>query len=186
MSPRVVPQPSPAARRQRGVSLVESAIVLGVIAVVVGTVAPSFDQLRQRRQIEGAAMQLETDLHYARSLAVAHNQTLRMSFGNANGATCYVVHTGAAGACTCGPAGIPLCNAGAQVLRGVQFPSDGGPAVVSNTRSMTFDPVRGTVTPTATVRVLARNGEAVHQVVNVMGRVRSCTPSAQLPGYRRC
>jgi len=49
-----------------------------------------------------------------------------------------------------------------------------------------FDPVRGTSTPTATVQLSARNGTAIHQVMNIMGRVRSCSPAAAVSGYRRC
>jgi type IV fimbrial biogenesis protein FimT len=51
---------------------------------------------------------------------------------------------------------------------------------------MAFDPLHGTATPTATWRVIARDGRAIHHVVNVMGRVRSCSPDAAVPGHRAC
>ena len=40
--------------------------------------------------------------------------------------------------------------------------------------------------PTGTLRVLGSQGRAVHHVINVMGRVRSCTPLGAMPGYRAC
>jgi type IV fimbrial biogenesis protein FimT len=46
--------------------------------------------------------------------------------------------------------------------------------------------VRGTVTPTGTVTVTTRDGRALKQTVNIMGRVRSCAPAPGLPGYRTC
>jgi type IV fimbrial biogenesis protein FimT len=99
-------------------------------------------------------------------------------------ASCYVVHTGAAGDCDCSAAGAPVCAPAVEVLRVVRYDSETPLRMQSNSASIAFDPLQGTVTPTATVRVTARNGEAIHQIVNIMGRVRSCSPT--LPGYKPC
>jgi type IV fimbrial biogenesis protein FimT len=72
------------------------------------------------------------------------------------------------------------------VHRVVHFAADSGVAVAANVRSLVFEPTRGTVTPTATLRVEGARA-AVHQVVNIMGRIRSCTPdAAAMPGYKAC
>jgi type IV fimbrial biogenesis protein FimT len=71
-------------------------------------------------------------------------------------------------------------------LHAVSFAAQGPVQVRSTTRSLTFDPVRGTVTPTATLRVEARDGRAIHQVVNLLGRVRSCSPLGRDAGERTC
>lgn len=173
-------------RWQSGVTLIESAITASVAGVVVGMVAPGFEQLRERHHLENAAAQLETDLLHSRSLAVLRNQGVRVSFETGAGASCYVVHTGAAGDCSCTDGETAVCKAGSEALRSVRFAA-GVPLVVSsNSRSILFDPVKGTVTPTATVKLQATSGAAIHQVVNIMGRVRSCTPAAGLAGYKRC
>lgn len=174
------------ASRQRGVTLIEAAVVLSVTAILIGLTIPSFEPARQRRHLEGAALLLETDVHHARSAAVARNQTVRMSFDQVEGAGCYVVHTGSANACTCDAHGEAVCIAGAEALRAVRLDGTRAPALHANVRSMAFDPVRGTVTPTATLRLVSPGGETIHQVVNVMGRVRSCSPTPALPGYRTC
>jgi type IV fimbrial biogenesis protein FimT len=44
--------------------------------------------------------------------------------------------------------------------------------------------VKGTVTPTASIQLRSAAGQ-LRQVVNVMGRVRTCTPDG-VPGYRAC
>jgi type IV fimbrial biogenesis protein FimT len=49
-----------------------------------------------------------------------------------------------------------------------------------------FDPMHGTSTPTGTVRVVGAGGHEVRHVINVMGRVRTCSPAPALPGYRAC
>lgn len=173
-------------RSQLGITLIETSVVTSLVAVVTGLAVPKFDELRQRKQLEGAAVQLETDVHHARMLAVARNAPLRISFETGSGASCYVIHSGAAGDCRCTGDGIAQCQGDAEAEKVVRFDPDAGLSVKSNTRSVLFDPMRGTSSPTATVQLQARDGRAIHQVVNIMGRVRSCSPAAAVPGYRRC
>ncbi|HOM13830.1 MAG TPA: GspH/FimT family pseudopilin [Rubrivivax sp.] len=175
-----------ARRAQAGVTLIETTTVGAVLAVLTGLAAPSFDQSIQRRHLEGAATQLETDIHHARMLAVARNAPLRISFESGAAGSCYVIHSGAANACGCAADGSAVCSGSAQAERSVFFPAGGVLSLKSNSRSVLFDPAKGTSTPTATMRVQARNGAAIHQVMNVMGRVRSCSPEPALSGYRRC
>lgn len=171
-------------RRQAGLTLVETATVSAVVAVVAGTAVPGFERALQKHRLEGAAAQLETDIHYARSLAVALNTPLRISFDNA--AACYVIHTGAAQQCSCAADGSASCQDGAQAQRSVAVGGPGALALKANVRSVLLDPVRGTSTPTATVRLESPQGLAIHQVLNIMGRVRSCSPSGAVGGYARC
>jgi type IV fimbrial biogenesis protein FimT len=176
--------PLPLTRRQRGLTLIESCIVLVIVAVVLGFTMPSFQQARERRHVEGASAQLRTDIAHARSTAVARNQNVRIGFGAA--AACYVVHTGAAGDCTCTANGSARCSADAELLQHVVIDSSSSVSLTSNSASMLFDGSLGTVTPTGTVKVVGRNGAAIHLVVSVMGRVRACAPAPGLPGYAAC
>jgi len=177
----------PATRRaQAGITLVETTVVTSVLAILTGLAAPSFDGAIQRRHLEGAAAQLETDIHYTRMLAVARNAPLRISFESTAGGSCYVIHTGAANQCGCAADGSAVCQGDAQAERSVRFEAGGAVSLRSNARSVLLDPVKGTSTPTATMQLTARNGVAIHQVMNIMGRVRSCSPAPALSGYRRC
>lgn len=173
----------------RGFTAVEALIVASVGSVAIGAALPGLELSRERRHVEGAASQFETDVAMARSLAVAQNRALRISFQGDAANGCYVVHTGAADACRCGDApGAPaVCSGDAESLR-TTVVRDGGPvALSSNVRSMLFDPVRGTVSPTGTVRVAGAGGAvALHQVVNIMGRVRTCSAGTAISGYRAC
>lgn len=168
---------------QFGMTLIESSIVLSIAAVVVGMAAPSFEAARERRQLEGVAAQLETDVMFTRSLAVARNQSLRLSFVTE---TCYVVHAGDIADCRCGADGQARCAGDVEPLRVVQLGADARVTLQSNSASMLFDATRGTVTPTATVQVRAASGATIRNIVNIMGRVRSCAPAPGLPGYASC
>ncbi len=178
--------PTASRRSQAGITLVETTVVSSVLAVLTGLAVPSFDSSIQRRHLEGAATQLETDIHHARMLAVARNAPLRMSFESGVGGSCYVIHTGAANQCTCAADGSPVCQGEAVAERAVRFEPGGPVGLRSNSRSVLFDPTKGTSSPTATVQLQARNGSAIHQVMNIMGRVRSCSPAPAISGYRRC
>jgi type IV fimbrial biogenesis protein FimT len=175
-----------AGRCARGLTLIESAVTLAVVAIVAGMALPSFEQARERRHLEGVAAQLETDIQWARSLAVARNEVVRMTFVAGDEAVCYMLHTGGTSECQCTDDGGAACPSGSEVLRSVRLGSEVPVTLQSNARSLGFDPVKGTVTPTAPVRVRGSGGAAIHQVVNVMGRVRSCSPDGVVAGYRPC
>ena len=175
-----------AARRQIGLTLIESMVAMAIAAVATGTVLPGFQQALERRHLDGAAAQLHTDVQLARSLAVAQNRTLRVSYKTGNFGSCYIVHSGSANDCSCGAGGMPVCSNGARTFRSVHFEPTGAVQLRSNVASMVLDPTKGTVSPAGTLRVMGRDGRAVHAVVNIMGRMRMCTPSAGLTGYPAC
>jgi type IV fimbrial biogenesis protein FimT len=175
-------------RIPRGASLTEALIVLLLATMTLGSAVPAFAELRDRKRLEAVAAQLETDLQLARAEAVAANRVLRLSFGS-EAAGCYVLHTGSAQSCTCGtdPAGAAAatCTAGSQALRVAALHETPGVQLQANVGSMAFEPHRGTVTPTATLRLSNARDDRVHLVVNLMGRVRACSPTGTT-GWQPC
>lgn len=171
-----------------GFTLVEMVVVMAVVAIVACLAAPSLREFLDARRMQGAAAALATDLRFIRSEAVARNQAVRFSLRPLSGGTCYVVHTGAAGLCDCnGGDGPARCTGGAQPIRTVRLPASDRVGVQANVSSMLFDPVHGTTTPAGTLRVTGATPERVVQhVVNLMGRVRSCSPNGAVPGYAPC
>ena len=173
--------------QQQGVTMIESMIVLFVLSIVIGTALPSFQSLRQRADLAGVAAQLETDVQFARGQARAMNHPVRLTLRETDGGTCYMVHTGASADCSCGGAQQPaVCGGESELLRAVTLDPKDGVQVRSVSKSVAFDPLKGTVTPTATLRVEARDGRAIHQVVNLLGRVRSCSPQGRSAGDLAC
>lgn len=174
-----------AARAASGLTAVEMAVTLGVVAVLLGTAIPGLQELRQRRQAEAIAAQLETDLQLARAEAVARNDGVRMAFHQDTTGSCYVMHTGPAAGCRCDSGGATLCMAGSDPLRSFALGPGTRVHLRANSGSLVFDPVKGTVTPTTTIRIDSPAGQ-IRVVVNVMGRVRTCAPEGGLAGYPRC
>jgi len=174
---------------QRGVSLIDTMAVLSIVSVAISAAIPELGSLRRSADLSGAAAQLETDVQFARSQATAMNRTVQLSLRESAAGSCYVVHVGPAANCSCShQAGgaAATCTGDSVLLRAASFAAQGPVQVRSATKSLTFDPVRGTVTPTATLRVEGPDGRAIHQVVNLLGRVRSCASEGRSAYERPC
>jgi len=172
---------------QRGLSLVELLCSLAIMALLAGGAWPMFDELRWSQGLQSAASLLETDIHHARSLAVISGRPVRLSIqAPPAGGSCYVVHTGAAHACRCDGRGQAQCVAGAEMLGLAEQPAASGISLAPVERSILFDGGKGTVTPTATLKLTDPDGRTIHQVVNIMGRVRTCAAVGSLGGLRPC
>jgi type IV fimbrial biogenesis protein FimT len=176
----------PSTRSQHGVTLVEACTVVAVLAILASTATPNLQGLIDSRRLDGAATQLATDIQFVRTEAVARNLPVRLSFHATAEGSCYVVHTGNADQCDCDAPGPATCTGDARQIKTVALTAADRVSLQTNVASVLFDPLHGTSTPTGTLRLVGRQGRAVHHVVNVMGRVRSCSPQGAMPGYRAC
>jgi type IV fimbrial biogenesis protein FimT len=173
-------------RNQHGITLVEACTVVAVLAILASTAAPNLQGLIDSRRLDGAATQLATDIQFVRTEAVARNLPVRLSFHATTDGSCYVLHTGNADQCDCGAPGPATCSGDARQIKTVALTAADRVSLQTNVASVLFDPLHGTSTPTGTLRLVGPQGRAVHHVVNVMGRVRSCSPLGAMPGYRAC
>ncbi|MBX9715056.1 MAG: GspH/FimT family pseudopilin [Burkholderiaceae bacterium] len=177
-------------QRQRGFTLIEAALTLVILALLAGAAAPGFRGLIDRQRLAGVAAQLATDVQFARSESVLRNEPLRLSLYSAAWGSCYVVHSGARSQCSCALASATAsCVGDAVPVRTVVLPASDGLGVQANVTSIGFDPLHGTSTPTGTLRVVSPRAGSIHHVVNLLGRVRSCSPGVPgpaVPGYRAC
>jgi type IV fimbrial biogenesis protein FimT len=172
--------------RQRGITLIESCMVLAVSTILATTAAPGMQDLIAARRLDNAASQLANDIHLIRTAAVARNQALRLSFLPRTGGSCYVIHTGSVGQCECNGSAPAVCHGNAREIKTVSIADTDQVSVTPNVSSVLFDPMHGTSTPTGTLRIVGAGGREVRHVINVMGRVRSCSPAPVVPGYRAC
>jgi type IV fimbrial biogenesis protein FimT len=171
---------------QRGFSLVEMLTAAAVLSVVASLSTGSWRELIGKLRLQSVAQELAADVQLARSSAVALNRPVRLDVQQQAAGACVLAYTGAQGACTCTPQGVPTCEADEQVLKSHWLPANGRVTVSANVTSMRFDPTVGTVSPTATLRIGLADGRALAQVVNIMGRVRTCSPGGLVSGVAAC
>jgi type IV fimbrial biogenesis protein FimT len=172
--------------KQHGFTLIEACVTLAVATIVASGAAPSMRQLLDARRFDGAASQLASDLQFTRVSAVARNQRVRFSLQTDAAGSCYVIHTGSADACRCEASGPAICGSGASEIKTVRLSAVDRVLVQANVASILFDPVHGTSTPTGTVRVIGGDARELRHIVNVMGRVRTCSAQGNTGGYRAC
>lgn len=168
---------------QQGFGLVETLTSLAVGAIMLTAAAPGLQDVLARRHLEGVADQLVADLHFVRTEALARNEPVRIDFHADAAGSCYLIHTGAQAPCRCS-GGAPSCGTGAVLLRSVTVSATRA-WVQANVGSMVFDPLHGTASPGGRLQVTGSSGAAVHHIVNVLGRVRSCS-TAGLGGHPAC
>src|SRR2546423_3727287 len=112
-------------RAPRGVTLIEAAIVLAIVAIVASAAMPSFGAFIETRRLDGAATQLAADVRAARAEAIQRGSGVRLTLHHASWGDCYVVHTGGADQCRCDEDGAASCIGDAQALETVRRPTPG-------------------------------------------------------------
>ncbi len=170
----------------RGFTLIEFCVVLVLIGLTLSLAVPGLAALHERQRLRGAAAELASDLQWMRSQALARNESMRLSVYQNDGGSCTVVHTGNRNDCRCESHGTATCDGDAQALKTSHWQTREKISVQANITSMAFDPAQGTVTPTGSIRIVDSRGAGITHVVNILGRIRSCSPSAAISGFQAC
>jgi type IV fimbrial biogenesis protein FimT len=179
--------PHVTARRQRGLTLLECCVCLSILCILLGSALPSFASMLELQRLRGQSATLVGDLQLMRSEAIVRNADVRMSFHATDGGSCYVVHTGPASGCSCNSAGQAQCNGPqALLLHARHWPASGAQQVTANVSSILFDPRVGTAAPGGTVRLTDNSGREVLHIVNLRGRVRTCSAYGALAEHPAC
>ena len=166
----------------RGVGLLEALVVLALIMVVAAAVLPGLRDAIELRRLHAHSADWASLVHAARHWAFTLNKPVRLEF-QTEAPACLLLHTGARGACSgCRAA---ACRDGATLL-GLTPPLGDGLGASASSGSMMWNPTDRTVTPTGTLRLELADGRALHHVVNLVGRMRSCSPGGRVSGVPAC
>ena len=72
---------------QSGFTLIEALIILAVIGILTALAVPSFYELIQRKNLEGAVEKFTSDLNYAKTESIKRAEDVYIEFSTAN--ACY-------------------------------------------------------------------------------------------------
>lgn len=165
-------------RRACGFTLIEALMAVAVLALLATQALPSLAMWRARAGVAGVAHEFEALLQQGRAHAWATGEAVHVAFQGGAAGACLLLHTGERDACRChAPPARAACTGTGQLLEQAHWAAGSGVTVSANVASMQLDALRGTVSPAGTVRVASPLGPTLHQVVNVMGRVRTCVPA---------
>ena len=172
---------------QKGITLIETLVVITLLAILAAIAVPSFRDMIINRRLEAKAREYVTHMNWARSLAVSSNQAVNFHIATGGNASCYVVFQGPVNDCSCNAIGA-VCTTLSNERLVVVFPHSDGVRVSARTESATtrINPRQGTITPTLTAIFTADNGKAIHNISNILGRTRSCTPTEASFGFHIC
>lgn len=169
-----------AGARARGLTLIESMVVLALLAVLTSLGAPAFERARDRQRLRSAAEHLFADLQQARFEGIRTNRgaTLQVNTGTQ---WCWGVSLGST-ACDC--ATQDSCN-----VKAVGHATHPGLSLSSSfATAPQFDARRGLVGSSGTLTLTSTHGFQVQVSVSLLGMVSLCTPSgaAQAGAFPSC
>ncbi len=182
----------PTAARQRGLTLVEMMVTLGITAVLISIAVPSMVSFIARKRVANVANELASDLRYLRSVNLQRSLPTQIEF-NANAAvSCYVIATDAflGGLQTCNCTLPTPCGNGPAapvVVRLMSLPVSDGIIVGSNPVKTVFAstglPVAGA---TMQVTVQSSAGGTARVFTNAVGRPFVCSVTDQETNFPAC
>lgn len=170
----------------RGLTTLEALCVASVAASTLGLASGSWSSMAQRHRLQAAATMIEAEVQLAKSWATANNRTARLEVQHARHGSWIIVHAGEKGACRNADDGSTQCATGTPLVSARFHDTSTGVRLANPSLSLAFSASRGTVTPTSTIRLTGDDGSGLNQVVNLMGRVRTCSLPAAWGSHTSC
>lgn len=187
-------------RKEIGFTLVEVMLVIAIIGILAMVAVPSINSFMDSRKVVSAAEDIYGQIGSARAEAIARSQnvSIRITDGASGAWTVGISTNGACDPAITDPANSDACVLdinGAKVLRRIAGADHAGVkiqagAVLGDTDTITFDPVRGTLTAVANTTITVtsdKSGNELKIMVSPIGRARICRDNATgKRGYSAC
>ncbi|MGB0205676.1 MAG: GspH/FimT family pseudopilin [Neptuniibacter sp.] len=169
-------------RLESGLTLIELLITIVVLGIVAAYGVPNMTGFFEKQRVSGAAHTFLSDIQFARAEAIKQNQEVEIEF-NA-GQWCYGIDDDTATGCSCTAASSANCtlNGNDYFVSGNDYPNV---AASSSVTTITFDPVRGTITPLNSVN-FSSGIYSVNVIWGQIGRARLCSVAGNSWGYDEC
>jgi Tfp pilus assembly protein FimT len=175
-----------ARRNQRGFTLVEVCVSVGICAALLGQAAPAMTEFRQQRALMSTSEALSTDLRFARSEAVRSQEPVFFRISGKGAQACYILHTGVKNDCDCADGQAQCKSAASQVIKAEWLTERQSVRIQSNAETLQFQHRQGLVTQTGRIELALPNGNTVRHVVAITGRARTCAVGQRMGSLPKC
>lgn len=170
----------------RGFTLVELCVTVGICATLVGQAVPALGKLRQERALKVMAATLADDLRFARSEAARSSESVYFRISGKGANACYVMYSGTRDDCDCA-GGQAVCRSpDSAVIKAQWLPGNPSMRLRSNAETLQFQHRQGLVTQTGSIELSLDKGPGIRQVIAITGRVRNCYTGSKLSGMPKC
>lgn len=167
---------------QKGFSLIELLVVIGIVAVITSMAIPAFDNMIQRNRLKAALQSVQDDLQLTRTQAIKQSRNVVFSIKRKTGTTpagitwCYGLTVNASCNCDLNDDGATTdSNCEIKTVSSASF--NGAFFGTDTVSSIAFDFRRGT---TATAVELPFSSSSLYRsdvYVDTAGRARMCLPN---------
>ncbi|MFY0676444.1 MAG: GspH/FimT family pseudopilin [Neptuniibacter sp.] len=170
-------------RFEQGLTLIELLITIVVLGIVAAYGVPSMTGFFEKQRVSGAAHTFLSDIQFARAEAIKQNQDIELEL-NA-GQWCYGIDDETASNCSCTAAAATNCtvNGNTYFVSGNDFPNV---TASSSVTTITFDPVRGTLSPLNRTVSFSSGDYSVSVIWSAVGRARLCATAGNSWGFDEC
>ena len=183
--------------RMAGVTLIELAVAMVVLAIIAMAALPAYRDFFERYRLRGAVDDVTSVIATARAGAVKADRDVEVGFGGSGANWCIGAAAAAnpvgglpasgAVACDCFAAG-SQCLVGGNLVR-IEPGKHKGVTLGSASGNFEFDSKLGVIQPlgTACATLSSPNGQYTVQVnVNALGQATSCTTGNAMAGVASC
>lgn len=163
-----------------GFTLTELLVSIMIIAVLATVAIPSFTSHLAANRLKGAANQLYTDLHLAKTESVKRNANI---FFRAASGTTWSYGIGTTNACSCTGSACTSCDL--KTATSSDF-SDISVSASTFGSGISFSSIQARPSAGGSLTFQNSDGLQLRVVLNLVGRPRICGPSGATLGYPSC
>ena len=165
-----------------GFTLIELMVTLSVATILTVVAVPGMQQVLQRRQLEGAASEMYSNLLMARSQAIEKNRNAFVNFNGSGATWSYGLDDSA----SCDPtvSGDCTINSTERVYNSSAWKNVSLSQTFSG-NGTTFEPRRGMASGSGTIQLTSVVGE-IDLTVSPIGYISACSVGGALGSYSAC